>query len=77
MSISWGTNTGKLNFLFPLQQGKGEPAVDWSQVDVIKHRNAFTRAKAEFFEAHEYAPTTSAELSSVMRRAEAIRKREI
>lgn len=57
--------------------GKDEPAVDWTQTDLIRHQNAFTIAKADFIKLNGFAPTTSAELSSVMRRAEAIRKGEL
>lgn len=50
------------------------PAVDWTGVDVDSHNAAYQRAKREFVESNGFEPSTGAEHSSIMRRAEAIRR---
>ena len=54
-----------------------QPALDWTQLDLDRHQAAFAQAKADFVRDHGFTPTTAAELSSVLRRAEAIRKGEL
>lgn len=54
-----------------------EPAIDWTQNNLLRHRSAYLRAKAEFISSNERKPETSADYAAIARRAEAIRKGEL
>ena len=56
---------------------KSQPNPEWNRTALEAHVVAYEKAKADFLRDMEHEPETVEELSSILRRAEGIRKGEI